>query len=171
MINTSARRFGEFIVPLGSNVTLTVDGCLFDGGGTGSLAAPLGLIDARNSTFRNLAVVFDLERSSTSRSLVVRANRFENVGTVVTTRSNTNDFAARYDLAGNDFAGATAVLGPIASGTVDFDFTNSFFGATDPAAIEAKINDNRADADLNDTIKGKSDYTGFLLAPPTLTAP
>jgi hypothetical protein len=171
LTGTTIRGYGVFVLgPLAGGATLALDGCRIDGTGSSYFADVGEFFDIRNSTFTNLPAGFFLIPTST-RAFTLRGNRFVNSDFAVFRAAGATDFAGVYDLSGNDFSGALNVLGTVNDGTANFDLTGSFFGTTDRAAIEGKIGDNRADADPNDTIKGRSDYTGFLSSPPTLTAP
>jgi hypothetical protein len=171
LTGTTIRGYNVFVLGrLAGGVTLALDGCRVDGAGSSYFADVGEFFDVRNSTFTNLPAGFLLV-PTTTRAFTLRGNRFVNSDFAVFRNASSTDLAGVYDLSGNDFSGAANVLGTVNDGTANFDLTGSFFGTTNRAAIEARIGDTRADVDPNDTIKGRSDYSGFLSAPPVLTAP
>jgi hypothetical protein len=111
-------------------------------------------ITATGNSIENLAVVFDLEASSS------------NAGA-----------ASAYNLTGNNFIGTTdkvvRIVGTPNALTTRMDLDGSYFGAgiDTSGEIEALITDARTDVNPLDTVKGNTDYTGFVTAPLTLETP
>jgi hypothetical protein len=111
------------------------------------------VMEARDSQFENVAVVFDLDNSSTGVSE-----------------------AATFSFTGNNYIGPTTrvmrLRGAAATNlTTNIDMRGNHWGTADRNAILALIEDPRADADPLDDIVGRTDFSGFLASPLTQNTP
>ncbi len=109
--------------------------------------------------------------------LDVNASQFEGATTVFEFAQNFNAAGATtFNLSGNNFIGTTGrVLTATGNGInsigTTYDLRGSHFDTADRSTILTLIEDNRTDANPNDDIDGRSDFSNFSAQPLSLVLP
>lgn len=175
--------FADFDDAVTSNGTLNVADSSFARGNAffagDQSSAPF--VSVQSSRFTDVAIPFRGVWRPALTGLVVRDSQFERA-TLVLDIDECIGNARSLEMTGNNYIGTTGrVLRYVSTcrgGTPNpifntaFDLNGNFWGVTTAPEIEALIEDNfRVDVDPDDTVDGRTDYTGFSTTPLALTLP